>query len=91
MLCADLRVSQVGCTPHTYQKSALKTHTRQNGNSPGNSPGAAAPAISLLHLLCNQTLLWTRAANRTCRLSVFKEVYLMISSFLKAVFEAVDR
>ena len=54
-------------------------------------------AMSLLHLLCNQKKLHRRLVQRlqpiglVDRLSVFKKVHLTISSFLKAVFEAVDR
>ena len=50
-------------------------------------------AMSLLHLLCNQKLhrRLVQPIGLIDRLSVFKKVHLTISSFLKAVFEAVDR
>jgi len=50
-------------------------------------------AMSLLHLLCNQELhrRLVQPIGLVDRLSVFKKVHLTISSFLKAVFEAVDR
>lgn len=50
-------------------------------------------AMSLLHLLCNQKLhrRLVQPIGLVDRLSVFKKVHLTISSFLKAVFEAVDR
>ena len=50
-------------------------------------------AMSLLHLLCNQKLhrRLVQPIGLVDRLSVFKNVHLTISSFLKAVFEAVDR
>ena len=51
-------------------------------------------AISLLHLLCNQKLHRTRLVQPiglVDRLSVFKKVHLVISSFLKVIFEAVDK
>ena len=54
-------------------------------NSPGNSPGAAAPGNVLLHFIQKPSLFRTRAASRTCRLRVFKEVHPTISSFLETV------
>ena len=48
-------------------------------------------AMSLLHLLCNQKLhrRLVQPIGLVDRLPVFKKVHLTISSFLKAVFEAV--
>ena len=50
-------------------------------------------AMSLLHLLCNQKLhrRLVQPIGLVDRLSVFKKVHLTISSFLKAMFEAVVR
>jgi len=50
-----------------------------------NSPGAAAPGNVLLHFIQKPSLFRTRAASRTCRLRVFKEVHPTISSFLETV------
>ena len=49
-------------------------------------------AMSLLHLLCNQKLhrRLVQPIGLVDRLSVFKKIHLVISSFLKAIFEAVD-
>ena len=50
-------------------------------------------AMSLLHLLCNLKLCrrLVQPIGLVDRLSVFKKVHLVISSILKAIFEAVDR
>ena len=47
----------------------------------------AQPSCGLGLLRMNSS----RAANRTCRLCVFKEVHLTSTSFLKAIFKAVYR
>ena len=64
-------------------------HARFGRNLPGDSPGVAAHGNVLLQFVQKPSLFQTRAASRTCRLWVFKEVHLMISSFLETVFKRV--
>jgi len=59
------------------------------GNSPGNSPGAAAPPLILLSVNSASISVGSRAAGRTCRLAVFKEVHLMATPSFQASFERV--